>query len=131
MSDQDDIVISEPIMQSSVVHETSCVTKKILMSVCVVVIIVLICYMMQQQEPYRDNPVNYPIDTNEPEFVLPHDGKTAKEIKPEEIVALWDDLSVVKNFEYAGGKGLFEDRNTVLKEAPEEDLLWAQVHSAP
>lgn len=132
-----DTVVSNPIYSPQLDTTQNSATKELsstkrLLCASYIVIILLLFYLLTRKcyEHFRDSPGEFPLHTNEPEYMQPDDSLLSDDIKPEDVVALWDDFSKVKDFEYADGKKLFEDKNTVMKEAPTEHVLWAQTHSS-
>lgn len=51
------------------------------------------------------------------------------DVKPEELVATYDTYDSVKDFEYVNGEKSVANVNAQILEAPNEDNLWAQMHS--
>lgn len=115
-------------------------------SLCLVLVILVIYLVWKLVNSNKDN-----FDRDSPnaiyefpyEYILPFDGKV-DDVKPEEVVALWDDHDVIRDFEYSkyleykkqptddkskGYNGLVYDENTMIKENPTEDFLWSQMHS--
>lgn len=118
--DNEELIIEAYNPSEDVANKSSISMNVVAFSFVIVLLIVVIYYLWNDkpEEPYvpsLDEPKNQPIEI--------------EDVKPEDIVAEWDDFGAVKNFEYAGGKKLWEDPSAVLISAPEEDLLWAQMYS--
>lgn len=137
MSDPDDFQEAAPIEvrfdESAQSTQCSFWVNSILFASLVIIVVIIIFIVSKAKggfSAYRDSPMNHPVDADNPQFVLPFDGKTSG-VTPEDVVALWNDYGAVQDFEYSDGSKYYQSAEGILKEAPTEDILWAQYHSYP